>query len=160
MRPTRDDYFMKMAILVAERSTCLRRSVGCVLVNGRHHVLATGYNGVAAGMPHCNEPTERYLDGAPKLYGNACEGATLPSGQGLDKCQAIHAEQNALLQCHDAYTILTCYTTTLPCLTCMKLLMNTSCERIVYGMSYPHKAAVEALAKQRGIELIFHPGTP
>ena len=62
VRPPRDTYFMKMAALVAERSTCLRRSVGCVLVNGRHHVLATGYNGVASGLPHCNEVGQEKLD--------------------------------------------------------------------------------------------------
>ena len=160
MRPDRDPYFMKMAALIASRSTCLRRSVGCVLVNERHHVLATGYNGVAAGLSHCNEPTEKFLDGTPKLYGNSCEGVKSPSGQGLDQCQAVHAEQNALLQCRNAYEIHTCYTTTLPCITCMKLLMNTSCQRIVFGMSYPHKEVVEDLASKRGIELVFHVGTP
>lgn len=160
MRPDRDTYFMKMAALVASRSTCWRRSVGCVLVNERHHVLATGYNGVASGMPHCNEATTHYLDGTPRSYGNICQGADALSGQGLDQCQAIHAEQNAMLQCRNAYEIHTCYTTTLPCVTCMKLLMNTSCQRIVYGMSYPHKEVVEYLAAKQGIELVFHAGTP
>lgn len=155
-RPDIDTYFMNMADLVATRSTCLRRAVGCVLINKRNHVIATGYNGVAAGMLHCNEPTEVYLDGAPKLYENACEGATLPSGEGLDKCQAIHAEQNALLQCCDVYEIYTCYTTTLPCVTCVKLLLNTSCQYIIYNSDYPHLAEVEKLLQARGITLIQH----
>ena len=149
-RPSIDEYFMQMALLVASRSTCLRRAVGCVLVNDRKHVIATGYNGVAAGMPHCNEFDNQASDGYPW----ACEGAELPSGQGLDSCQAIHAEQNALLQCRNVFEIHTCYTTTLPCLTCVKLLMNTSCERIVYTKTYPHEDAVRAMCAKRGIELV------
>ena len=131
---------MDMAYLVAKRSTCLRRCVGCVLINARGHVLSTGYNGVAAGLPHCNEVTSK---GATRLeiraqYAHACPGASLPSGEGLDLCQAIHAEQNALLQCRDVYEIDTAYTTTSPCMTCTKLLLNTSCRRIFFGELYVH----------------------
>lgn len=43
MRPSIDDYFMEMARLASGRSTCVRRSVGCVLVDRRNHVMATGY---------------------------------------------------------------------------------------------------------------------
>lgn len=164
-RPDIDTYFMRMATLVATRSTCLRRTVGCVLVNARSHVIATGYNGVAAGLPHCNKLIDKsssvngtinILIGANNKYPNACEGATLPSGEGLDKCQAIHAEQNALLQCRDVYEIFSCYTTTLPCITCAKLFLNTGCQRIVYGETYPHQAEVEKLMEARGIALIQH----
>lgn len=158
-RPNVDEYFMSMAQLVATRSTCLRRAVGCVLVNERKHVIATGYNGNAAGLPHCNEPM-LYSPGSDRavetMYPNMCKGATAESGQNLDACQAIHAEQNAIAQCRDAWAIHTCYTTTLPCLTCIKILMNTSCERIVYAESYPHEAAVRELCGKRGIELIQH----
>lgn len=130
MRPTRDQWGLQLARLTAQRATCLRRQVGCVLVNARGHMLATGYNGVAAGRPHCNE-----------MPGHACSGASTPSGQGLDTCQAIHAEQNALLQCRDVYAIHTAYVTTSPCITCTKLLLNTSCERIIFAEEYPHAEA-------------------
>lgn len=162
-RPDIDTYFMNMANLVATRSTCLRRAVGCVLVNGRNHVIATGYNGVAAGMPHCNESIDRSnsvngiinsIVSATNGYPNACEGATLPSGQGLDKCQAIHAEQNSLLQCRNVYEIHTCYTTTFPCVTCAKLLMNTSCRRVVYREWYPDSDAVKTMLERRGISMV------
>lgn len=152
-RPDVDTYFMSMARLVATRSTCLRRAVGCVLVNERNHVIATGYNGVAAGMLHCNEPTILHLN-KPTQYGNACEGATLPSGEGLDRCQAIHAEQNSLLQCRNVYEIHTCYTTTFPCVTCAKLLMNTSCRRIVYSQWYPGSDVVRSMLEKRGISVV------
>lgn len=121
-RPTIEVYFNAMAKLVATRATCPRRQVGCVLVNKRNHVLATGYNGVASGQKHCIE--------------HNCPGVNLPSGVGLDKCEAIHAEQNALLQCSDVYAIHACYVTVSPCITCIKLLLNTSCQHIFFSEEY------------------------
>lgn len=155
MRPTLDQYFTQMATLVATRSTCLRRSVGCVLVNARGHVLATGYNGVAAGQPHCNEEKDfdyRYEGRVivDRIHPHACSGARAESGTNLDGCGAIHAEQNALLQCRDVWAIETAYATTLPCLTCAKLLLNTSCQRIVYREEYPHAEAVTTLWRSAG----------
>jgi len=127
-RPTPDQYFLSMAKLAATRGTCCRRQVGCVLVNGMNRVLSTGYNGRYAGAPHCSE-------------GFPCEGATLPSGTGLDKCEALHAESSALLFCSNVYDIRTCYVTVTPCIECTKMLLNTSCQRIVAADEYPHPAA-------------------
>lgn len=137
MRPSKDQYFIDMAKLVSTRGTCLRRKVGCVLVNAKGHVIATGYNGVAAGLPHCND----------QWFNHACEGATAPSGTNLDSCEAIHGEQNALLQCKDVHEIDTAYVTAKPCVSCMKLFMNTSCKRIVYLEEYPHAKTEELAAK-------------
>jgi dCMP deaminase len=128
VRPSKDQWAMDLALVTAKRATCLRRQVGCVLLNARGHVLATGYNGVAAGQPHCSE-------------GHPCAGAQALSGQGLDACQAIHAEQNAMLQCRDVYSIHTAYVTASPCITCCKLLLNTTCTRIVFLEPYPHPEA-------------------
>lgn len=137
MRLSRDEWALKLALLTAQRTTCCRRAVGCVLLNARGHVLSTGYNGVAAGLPHCNDVDEK----SAVIHPHACSGATAPSGTNLDGCQAIHAEQNALLQCRDMYAIHTAYVTASPCMTCCKLLLNTSCQRIVYVEEYPHSAA-------------------
>ena len=142
---------MALAVETSTRATCLRRQVGCVLLNERGHVLSTGYNGRPAGMPHCNDVThttwlsgptgEDEVDG--HLY--ACAGASSPSGTNLDACEAVHAEQNALLQCRDVYAIDACYATTAPCITCIKLLMNTSCLHIYFLDDYPHAKAAEEL---------------
>lgn len=121
-RINKDFYFLKMAFLVSERATCIRRKVGCVFVNSKNHVIATGYNGVASGQEHCID--------------SPCKGAEFKSGEGLDKCRAIHAEQNALLQCKDVYEIDTIYSTVSPCIHCLKLLLNTSTKRIVFGEKY------------------------
>jgi dCMP deaminase len=151
MRPTRDAWAMGLAKLTAERSTCLRRHVGCVLLDGDGRVLSTGYNGVPSGQKHCNERvTEAWVDGsslAPGLclpifkYPHACPGAQAPSGTNLSGCDAIHAEQNAIAFCQDVRKIDTCYVTTSPCDPCTKLLLGTGCRRIVFIDEYPGDAA-------------------
>ena len=114
---------MAMALIASMRATCVRRSVGCVLVDSKGFVLATGYNGGPSGLPHCVDST--------------CSREHCSSGDGLDICEAIHAEQNALLQCPDTQKISTAYVTASPCVHCMKLFMNTSCNRIIFGEIYP-----------------------
>ena len=118
VRPTKDELFLTIAAQVATRTTCIRKGVGCVLTNSKGHIIGTGYNGVAAGLPHCNEE-------------HPCEGCDLPPGQ--DKCEAIHAEVNAVLQCHNVHEIDTVYCTLAPCVRCAKMLLNTSAKRIVFS---------------------------
>ena len=84
-----DKYFLQMANLVGERSTCRRRKVGCVLVDSSNHVVATGYNGVPTHFEHC-------LD-------SPCEGAFYPSGQGLEN--ALLFMQSKMLFYNYAQTI-------------------------------------------------------
>ncbi len=126
-RPPADFYFLRMAKLVSERGTCARRKVGCIFVNKKNHVIATGYNGNPSGFSHCID--------------NPCLGAKSKSGEDLDKCEAIHAEQNALLQCKDVYDIDRVYTTLEPCVHCVKLLLNTSANQIIFGEKYVHDLA-------------------
>jgi len=126
-----DEYFIKMARLVSLRGACVRRQVGCVLVNSLNHVVATGYNGRARGVDNC-------LD-------SPCKGSEMDSGLGLEQCEAIHAEANALLQCNDVEEIRVAYCTTAPCIHCVKLLMNTGCDRIVFQDPYPHMKTCENL---------------
>lgn len=159
-RPSRAEWALALAVETAKRSTCLRRQVGCVLLNARGHVLATGYNGVAAGMPHCNEghqTTERIealgvWSPGPLVYPHACPAAHALSGTQLEGCEAIHAEQNALLQCRDVWEIDSCYCTTAPCLTCLKLLLNTGCRLIVSDSIYPHEEKARELWERAGRE--------
>jgi dCMP deaminase len=54
---------------------------------------------------------------------------------------AIHAEQNALLQCHDVTKINALYVTISPCFQCLKLMLNTPCKRIVFLNTYPNPEA-------------------
>lgn len=128
-RPSRDQVYIEMAMVLATRSTCPRRSVGCILTDQQGRILSMGYNGVASGRPHCN-------DGFP------CPGVEYPSGQGLDACEAIHAEQNAILHLPDPFRVHTAYVTATPCHSCMKLLLGTSCKRLVCCTPYPHTEAL------------------
>lgn len=138
-RSTLNAYLMELATVAAKRTTCIRRGVGCVLADSRGRVLSIGYNGVASGQPHCNEPQDRSSGslnslinltvGANNGFPSACKGHHLPAGQ--DSCEAVHAEQNALLQCRNPQKIDTAYITLSPCKPCLKLLLNTSCKRIV-----------------------------
>lgn len=148
-RISKDAWGLQLAAITAQRGTCCRRQVGAVLLDGLGHVISTGYNGVAAGLRHCNDPNpatgRRFMgqEAAVTLvkFPNACPGAESPSGTNLDACQAIHAEANALLQCRDVQQIYSCYVTCSPCISCIKMLMNTTCQRIVFAEEYPHPEA-------------------
>lgn len=140
-RPTRDEHFLNIARETAKRTTCLRRAVGCVLVDARGHSLATGYNGVPKGRPHCNE-------------GHACPGANMPSGQGLSDCLSVHAEINGLLQCPNVDDIQTVYLTVSPCRDCIKAIMNTGATRIVFAEEYVQPEAKELWLSIEGNEWI------
>lgn len=122
-RPSREACMMAMAAITAQRSTCARRRVGAVVVDKAGKVLGTGYNGVAHGAPHCNE-------NAP------CLGAIATSGIDLDKCEAIHAEANALLHSRDLDTAWACFTTLSPCWACLRMLLATPIQHIVYLHDY------------------------
>lgn len=133
MRPSRDQTGIDLAAVWARRGTCPRRRVGCVLFDADGYQLADGYNGVAAGLPHCTD--------------HPCPGAGLLSGSGLDRCEAIHAEAAALLRCPDVRLIHTCYVTASPCVHCVKLLLGTTCRRIVFVEEYPHPEAERLWAR-------------
>lgn len=135
-RYSKDEYFTDMALLVSKRGTCTRRQVGCVLINSLSHVIATGYNGPPSGFTHCID--------------SPCPGALQPPGMGLDLCEAVHAEQNALLQCKNIWDISVAYCTDSPCVHCVKLLLNTSCNRIVFIREYPHARSRELWLSRGG----------
>lgn len=123
-RIDKDSYFLELAFMTSLRGTCRRRNVGCILVNERGHIIGTGYNGNAAGLTHCID--------------TPCQGANCKSGTGLDLCEAIHAEINALIQCRNNFDIHSVYCTDSPCIHCVKALLNTSAKRLVFSRLYPH----------------------
>lgn len=119
MRPSLDTVMLEVASSLAQRATCAKLAVGCVLTDRHGRILGAGYNGVPRGLPHCIDVP--------------CAGACAPKGS--DLCQSVHAEQNALLTCKDPEQIYTCYTTHAPCLRCTKMLLNTSCLQLIYTSS-------------------------
>lgn len=141
MRPSKDQYFTDIAKLVASRSTCVRRSVGCIIVDKNYRILSTGHNGVPPGVPHCtNHP---------------CEGAKCPSGTGLDLCQATHAEINALLFCNDITKVEKIYITCAPCIGCAKAILTSACKEVIYLDHYNggNDGKVQLLLNNRGVSI-------
>jgi dCMP deaminase len=125
-RPDNDTYFIRMAELVATRSTCLRRQVGAVIVKEKR-VLSTGYNGAPKGLRHCEEV------GCIRLENK------VESGTRHELCRGVHAEQNAVVQAAYFGTSIkdaTIYTTNFPCVMCTKILLNAGVIEIVYKDDY------------------------
>lgn len=124
-RISKDNYFMKIAEVVKLRSTCIRRNVGAVLVKDSH-ILSTGYNGAPSGFKHCTSET--------------CLRRDLKPGEKPELCRGVHAEINCIIQAAIHGTSImgntTLYTTTFPCMSCLKLLANAGIKRIVYREPY------------------------
>ena len=143
-RPTWDEYFMGIAKLTAERSTCLRRKVGAVIVQDKHNVV-TGYNGAPRGIPHCAE-----------RGGCLREELGVPSGERHELCRALHAEQNAIIQAAtfgNSIEGATIYVTHQPCIICSKMIINAGIEKIIVEESYPDEFAVEIL-QEAGLKIV------
>ncbi len=120
-RPELGEYFLKIALVVAERSTCRRRHVGAVAVRDKH-ILATGYNGAASGLKDCLE------------LGCLRDELGIPSGTRHEICRGIHAEQNVIVQGSLHGVSLegsTIYCTHTPCVLCAKMLVNARIQRFV-----------------------------
>ena len=136
-----DGYFMKIAFLASERSTCLRRNVGAVIVKDKK-ILATGYNGAPRKTKDCLE-----------IGFCLREKKKIPSGQRHELCRAAHAEANAIAQAAQFGVSIdkgTVYCTNFPCSMCAKLLINSGITEIVYKEGYPDDLAKELL-KESGI---------
>lgn len=147
MRPSWDEYFMKLANEVATRTTCLRRAVGAVIVKD-NRILATGYNGVPSGLAHCAE------------VGCLRQELGIPSGQRNEICRGLHAEQNAIIQAARFGPIIEgakIYINTQPCVVCAKMLINAGIEEIIYQNPYPDELSMSML-EEAGLKVrVYNP---
>ena len=141
-RPDADEYFLKIASVVAERATCRRHHVGAVAVRDKH-ILATGYNGAPAGFKDCLE------------LGCLRDEQNIESGTRHEICRAVHAEQNAIIQAALHGVSLegsTIYATHTPCVLCAKMLVNARIKRYVSFGRYSDDAFVD-MFREGGIEV-------
>lgn len=132
-------YFMEIAHLVAERSTCLRRKVGALAVKDKR-ILATGYNGAPSGLDHCQQT------------GCLRELRGVPSGERHELCRGLHAEQNVIIQAAVHGIPLAgadLYCTDQPCLICSKMLINAQIRKICFAKGYPDELAVAMLTESK-----------
>ena len=137
-RPSWDEYFLKLAMLASERSTCPRMHCGCVLVKDRF-VLTTGYNGSLPGGAHCEEV-------GCLIVNHHC-------------IRTNHAEINALCQAtrHGVtLTGATAYVTNMPCTACAKALIAAGILRVVVFTEY-HDTLAETFFTESGVELVRLP---
>ena len=142
-RPSWDQYFMTITRQVADRSTCTRAKVGALIARDKN-ILATGYNGSPAGLPHCTE------------VGCLIYESRTPSGEIEQNCfRTIHAEINAIAQAakngasiRDADI----YITHTPCIHCFKVLINTGIRRVFYEKPYK-LATLEELLRYANVTL-------
>ncbi len=142
-RPSWETYFMNITNLVAERSTCLIRAVGAVLVKDKR-ILSTGYNGAPANLKHCAE------------VGCLREQLGIESGKMHELCRGIHAEQNAIIQA--AYHGVSVqgsviYCTNQPCSICAKMIINAGIKTVYYKDGYDDFLALE-MFNDANLELI------
>ncbi len=141
-RPDFDEYILKIASVVAERSTCRRHHMGAVAVRDKH-ILTTGYNGAPAGQKDCLE------------LGCLRDEMNIASGEKQETCRAIHAEQNVIIQAALHGISLegsTIYCTHTPCVLCAKMLVNAKIKRFVSFSKYSDDRFLE-LFREAGIEI-------
>jgi dCMP deaminase len=144
-RPDIDEYFLKIAKVVGERATCVRRKIGAIAVCEKH-ILSTGYNGAPAGITDCLE------------LGCLRDQHNIKSGAPHDICRSVHAEQNVIIQAAVHGVSIkgaTIYCTTAPCALCARMLVNAGINRYVCFIDYPNKEA-RLLFKEAKIKFEVH----
>ena len=142
-RPSWENYFMDIAVLVAKRSTCLRRAVGAIIVKDKR-ILSTGYNGAPTGVRHCAE------------VGCLREKLGIQSGKMHELCRGIHAEQNAIIQAAYHGVSLkgaSVFCTNLPCSICAKMIINAGIQKIYYRQGYADQLSQDML-QEANVELV------
>ncbi|PBL00575.1 hypothetical protein ARMGADRAFT_916800 [Armillaria gallica] len=145
LRPDWDTYFMTLASLAAERSNCMKRRVGAILVRD-NRILSTGYNGTPRHLLNCNEGGCSHCNG------------TIVLSDDTDHCICLHAEENALLEAGRERVGIgsVLYCNTCPCLKCTIKIIQTGVTAVVYNLSYKVDAASAQLFKQAGVQLRRH----
>ena len=139
-----DEYFMKIAEVVASMATCDRKHVGAVIVVNKT-VVSTGFNGAPRGMPHCDDV-----------------GHELKDMGGRQSCvRTVHAEANAIAQAARTGARVeggSLYSTASTCYDCLKLIINSGIVRVVckefYASRYGMSGDMEKFAKEAGVEFI------
>lgn len=142
-RVYRNEYYLNIAHAVSQRSTCIRRKYGAIIVKD-DRIISTGYNGAPTGCSHCSDIGTCWR-----------QDNNIPSGQQYEKCRSVHAEANAII--HATYNDMqgaTIYISgwdwetngiavAYPCLMCRRLLMNSDiCKVIANHPSHPKTSYV------------------
>ena len=139
------NYYLDIAEVVCERSTCLRRQFGAIIVKN-DEIISTGYNGAPRGIAHCAD-----------RGGCLRQKLGIPSGERHELCMALHAEQNAIIQAATLGQSIegaSIYVTHQPCVICAKMIINAGIRRIVVKEGYPDELSVDILA-EAGLRIVM-----
>lgn len=143
-RPSWDEYFMELALVVGKRGTCDRGFAGTVIVKDKR-VISTGYVGAPVGLPHCDE------------VGHELSEVLNPDGTTSKHCiRTTHSEQNAIIQAARfgmAIDGATLYTKMEPCYVCAKMIINAGIKRVVAQMKYHGAKPTRDIFKKAGVKL-------
>ena len=145
-RPSWDEYFMEVARAISKRATCDRGRSGCVIARD-NQILATGYVGAPAGLPHCDEA------------GHQMKKLVHEDGSATQHCvRTVHAEQNAICQAAKRGVGIagaTVYCRMTPCRTCAMMIINCGVRRVVAERRYHDGAESEAMFAAAGLALEY-----
>ena len=131
-RVSKINYYLDIAQTVAERSTCLRRKFGSIIVKN-DVIVSTGYNGAPRGRKNCDELNFCYR-----------EKLGIPRGERYELCRAVHSEQNAIIaapreQMLGATLYMVCVSPedgailpgTTSCMMCKRVIINAGIEKVI-----------------------------
>lgn len=138
-RPSWDDYFMSIALHLADRSNCIKLKVGA-LAQKDCRIISTGFNGTPKGILNC------YEGGCPRCHSNERQG------KNLDKCSCIHAEENCIAFGKDNLANATLYVTYFPCTMCAKIIIQSDISKIWFMYEYDSDES-KALFEEKKIEV-------
>jgi len=142
IRPSWDEYFITIAKLTSERSNCIKRKVGCIIVKD-NRILCLGYNGTPRGMLNC-------FEGGCLRCNKECSTAT-----NLDTCMCLHAEENALLFLSQKdVENATLYVTLVPCISCAKKIVQCQLKRVVFIDNYLDEIDAISVQMMRDVGII------
>lgn len=145
-RPSWDEYFMEVCEAIAKRATCDRGRSGCVIARD-NQILATGYVGAPAGLPHCDE------------VGHQLKRLVHEDGAVTTHCvRTVHAEQNAICQAARRGIGIqgaTLYCRMTPCRACAMMIINCGVARVVCQRKYHDGAESEAMFAAAGLKLEY-----
>ena len=144
MRPSWDDYFMKISDVVGERGTCDRGHASCIIVKDKR-ILVTGYAGAPVGVAHCDD------------VGHEMHTVIHENGEKSKHCiRTAHAEQNAIANAaRNGIAVFggTIYCNMTPCYTCAKILINSGIIRVVAARDYHASKRSKEVFKEAGVKL-------
>lgn len=146
VRPSWDEYFMKIVEIVGSRGSCDRGRSGCVISKDKR-IIATGYAGSPVGLPHCDE------------VGHELHTVTNVDGSVSKHCiRTTHAEQNAICEAARMGISInegTLYCKMTPCYVCAKMIINAGIKRVVCAQDYHAGERSKEVFKQANIEFVL-----